>query len=67
MNAKLMLGFDGRPWAAHGGSGSSYSDLENHQTTWETNPTMASAMRSVLTDYSSGLRGAMLCPAASEA
>ena len=36
-NAKMMVGFDGRPWIAQGSSGTSYSDLTNHQTTWETN------------------------------
>jgi len=62
-NAKMMLGFDGRPWLALGGNGESYSDLENHQLTWETNPTRASMARGVLTDYSSGARGAGLNPA----
>ena len=37
-NAKMMVGFNGRPWATAGGNGASYSDLANHQTTWETNP-----------------------------
>src|SRR6476646_11977900 len=32
-NAKMMLGFKGRPWLP-GSNGSSYSDLPNHQTTW---------------------------------
>jgi monoamine oxidase len=59
-NAKMMIGFDGRPWLPHGSNGSSYSDLANHQTTWETNPTRATATRSVLTDYSGGQRGAAL-------
>ena len=39
-NAKVMLDFTGRPWAARGSSGASYSDLPNHQATWETNPGM---------------------------
>lgn len=62
-NAKLMVGFDSRPWLAHGGSGASYSDLPNHQTTWETNPRSATPARAVLTDYSGGDRGASLNPA----
>ncbi|HEX2929027.1 MAG TPA: FAD-dependent oxidoreductase, partial [Candidatus Binatia bacterium] len=61
-NAKMMLGFNGRPWQLLGGNGESYSDLLNHQLTWETNPTKASAARGVLTDYSSGMRGANLNP-----
>jgi monoamine oxidase len=59
-NAKMMVGFDGRPWIAHGSNGTSYSDLPNHQTTWETSPSTASGSRGVLTDYSSGDRGARL-------
>jgi monoamine oxidase len=62
-NAKMMLGFDSRPWLALGGNGESYSDLANHQLTWETNPTRASMDRGVLTDYSSGARGAGMNPA----
>ena len=61
-NAKMMVGFTGRPWAALGSNGGSYSDLLNHQTTWETNPTRATATRAVLTDYSGGARGAALSP-----
>ena len=62
-NAKMMLGFDSRPWVALGGNGASYSDLAHHQATWETNPARATAARAVLTDYSSGNRGANLNPA----
>jgi monoamine oxidase len=61
-NAKMMVGFDSRPWAALGSNGTSYSDLTNHQTTWETNPTQATAARAVITDYSSGNRAASLNP-----
>jgi monoamine oxidase len=61
-NAKMMVGFDGRPWLAQGSNGGSYSDLAHHQTTWETNPTNATAMHAVLTDYSGGNRGASLNP-----
>jgi monoamine oxidase len=59
-NAKLMVGFNGAYWRAQGSSGASYSNLQNHQTTWETSPTTASAAHAVLTDYSSGQRGAGL-------
>lgn len=61
-NAKMMIGFNGRPWLGLGSSGESYSDLPNHQLTWETNPSMSGANRGVLTDYSSGLRGENLNP-----
>jgi monoamine oxidase len=62
-NAKMMVGFDGRPWLAGGSNGSAYADLANVQTTWETNPQRANAGRAVLTDYSGGVRGASLDPA----
>jgi monoamine oxidase len=63
-NSKMMVGFDGRPWyALHGSNGSSYSDLPNHQSTWETNPARATAASAILTDYSGGARGARLDPA----
>ena len=61
-NAKMMIGFNGRPWLGLGSNGESYSDLPNHQLTWETNPSMSGANRGVLTDYSSGLRGENLNP-----
>ncbi len=61
-NAKMMIGFSSRPWHRLGGNGTSYSDLQNHQTTWETNPTLGSDTRGILTDYSSGRRGARLAP-----
>jgi monoamine oxidase len=61
-NAKMMVGFDSRPWVSLGSNGEAYSDLLNHQLTWETNPLMADASRGVLTDYSSGQRGANLDP-----
>jgi monoamine oxidase len=61
-NAKMMMGFSARPWAALGGNGTAYSDLRNCQTTWETNPLSASAARAVLTDYSGAARGASLNP-----
>jgi monoamine oxidase len=58
-NAKTMIGFDGRPWLEHGGSGLVYADLPNLQTTWETNCTRAGAT-SILTDYAGGARGRAL-------
>ncbi len=69
-NAKMMVGFGGRPWrnptpfAPEGSNGTSYSLLPNHQTTWETNPTRATATSAVLTDYSGGRRGKRLDPRA---
>ena len=57
-NAKMMIGFNGRPWLDGGSNGTGYAGLQNVQTTWETNPAAASASRGVLTDYSSGDRGA---------
>ena len=64
-NSKLMIGFTGRPWRErHASNGASYSDLANHQSTWETNPSNAADhVRGVLTDYSGGERGARLDPA----
>ncbi len=63
-NSKMMIGFDGRPWLTlHGSSGDSFSDLPNHQNTWETNPARATAASAILTDYSGGIRGASLDPA----
>ncbi len=34
-NGKTMVGFQGRPWAEHGGSGLVDANLANLQTTWE--------------------------------
>jgi monoamine oxidase len=61
-HAKMMLGFNGRPWVDFDSSGTSYSNLPNHQVTWETNPTQATNAHAVLVDYSSGKRGAKLDP-----
>ncbi|MDH4305311.1 MAG: NAD(P)/FAD-dependent oxidoreductase, partial [Nitrospira sp.] len=61
-NAKMMIGFSSRPWKTLGGNGTAYADLQNVQTTWETNPTLGSKDRGILTDYSSGRRGAQLHP-----
>jgi len=61
-NSKMMLGFNGPMWLALGSNGQSYSDLTNHQSTWETNPSRATSAHAVLTDYSGGDRGARLDP-----
>lgn len=61
-NAKMMVGFNGPQWAEIGCNGASYSDLPNHQATWETNPGSATTQSAVLTDYSSAARGARLDP-----
>lgn len=61
-NAKHMIGFDGRPWFEQGCNGASYSDLTDHQCTWETNVSNSSDTRGVLTDYSGGDRGYSLDP-----
>ena len=59
----MMLGFSGRPWyQLHGSNGGSYSDLANHQNTWETNAIRATPNSAILTDYSGGTRGAALDP-----
>lgn len=55
-NVKTMVGFDGQPWQAVGGTGAVYSDRPNLQTTWQTNPSKAKKT-SILTDYAGGPRG----------
>jgi monoamine oxidase len=64
-NSKTMVAFRGRPWWERAnGNGASYSDLPNHQGTWETNPSLArNGERGVLTDFAGGERGARLNPA----
>ena len=63
-NSKQMLSFVGRPWwELSNSNGASYSDLPNHQSTWESNPSLAlNSVRGVLTDYAGGQRGARLDP-----
>lgn len=61
-NAKQMVAFNGPFWRGLGSDGTSYSDLANHQNTWETNHSRATASRAVLTDYASGSRGAGMNP-----
>jgi monoamine oxidase len=58
----MMLGFNGPFWLGLGSNGQSFSDLANHQNTWETNPIRATSSHAVLTDYSGGARGARLDP-----
>jgi monoamine oxidase len=64
-NSKMMVGFTARPWRDQlHCNGGSYSDLPNHQNTWETAPsTGIDGQRGVVTDYSGGERGARLDPA----
>jgi len=61
-NAKMMLGFNRPMWRDLRSNGLSFSDLRNHQNTWETNPSRATSAHAVLTDYSGGDRGARLDP-----
>ena len=61
-NAKMMLGFKAPMWRGLRSNGQSFSDLANHQNTWETNPSRATSAHAVLTDYSGGNRGARLDP-----
>jgi monoamine oxidase len=59
-NAKMNVGFNGRFWAGQNSSGETWSDLTNHQLTWEVNPSRATADHAVIVDYSGGVRGAGL-------
>jgi len=59
-NAKLMVGFTARPWIDVGSNGAAYTDRAHLQTTWETNPSLASATRGVITDYTGGNLGTSL-------
>lgn len=61
-NAKLMLGFAGRPWVEQGSNGAAYSDMPYLQTTWETDPSLANDNRAVITDYTGGALGTSLSP-----
>jgi monoamine oxidase len=62
-NAKVIVGFDGRPWEALGGDCQSYAHgLPNLIGTWETNPSRATMTRAVLTDYTGGRLGETLNP-----
>jgi monoamine oxidase len=60
LNAKTMVGFNGRPWLENQHSnGAGYADLTEVQTTWQTNPSRAGAT-SILTDYAGGDRAGQL-------
>jgi monoamine oxidase len=59
-NAKTMIAFKSRPWLGAGCNGASYSNLPNHQATWETSPTTGTAARGIITDYGSARRGASM-------
>jgi monoamine oxidase len=61
-NAKLNVGFDNRFWAGLDTSAETWSDLPNHQLTWEVNPSQATSHHAVIVDYSGGIRGANLNP-----
>ena len=63
-NAKMNIGFSSRPWRRLGSNGTSYSNLPDHQTTWEPNQSLGSDTRGILLDYAGGQRGARLNPAA---
>ena len=57
-NAKLMIGFDQRPWRAHGANGASMSDLA-YQTSWETSRKQPGAA-GILTNFTGGRHGVEL-------
>ena len=61
-NAKQTVAFNSAFWNQLGSSGTSYSDLDDHQITWETNHSRATTSRAILTDYASGNRGAGMNP-----
>jgi monoamine oxidase len=61
-NAKLMVGFVGRPWVEQGSNGAAYTDLPYLQTTWETDPVKATSKNAVITDYTGGALSRSLSP-----
>jgi monoamine oxidase len=61
-NTKLNVGFTSRIWGNYDSEGSSYSNLANHQATWEPNPSNATPGNAVLLDYSGGERAERLNP-----
>jgi monoamine oxidase len=62
-NAKNMVGFNGRPWAAAGNNGMSYATLDNLQNCWETSWTTATDSHAVITNFTGGALGASQDPA----
>jgi monoamine oxidase len=61
-NTKMNVGFSSRVWGNHGSEGASYSNLPNHQCTWEPNPSTATPGNAVMLDYSGGRRAERLDP-----
>lgn len=61
-NTKMHVGFSHPFWKAYNGNGIAYSDLPNHQLSWEVNPINATPDNVVLVDYGGGHRGANLNP-----
>lgn len=51
-NAKLMIGFSGRPWRGHGSNGSVFTDLP-FQSTWETSRAQPGGA-GILTNFTGG-------------
>jgi monoamine oxidase len=62
-NAKNMVGFAGRPWAAQGSNGMAYATLPNLQNAWETSWTTATTSSAVMTNFTGGVLGASQDPA----
>ncbi len=57
-NTKMMVGFQGRPWADAGTNGAVYAHgLAAMHNVWETNYSQAASTRGVLTNYTGGDRG----------
>jgi monoamine oxidase len=44
----MNVGFDGRFWFNANSSGETWSDLPNHQVTWEVNPSLATDRHAVI-------------------
>jgi monoamine oxidase len=61
-NAKLMVGFKGPFWLDAGCDGTVYANLPNLQGTWETNPSLATTQRAIMTDYTGGVLGKTMDP-----
>jgi monoamine oxidase len=56
-NAKNMVGFSSRPWAAQGNNGMIYATLANLQNSWETSWTTATPTSAVITNFTGGQLG----------
>lgn len=57
-NAKNMVAFGARPWAAVGNNGMAYATLSNLQNSWETSWTTSSSASAVITNFTGGALGA---------